>query len=83
MLIFCEVSEKIQKEVSWSCSSPLKTIQNLLSTVRTIGMLMNRKLKCQCQVLTQEKLGSVGASHKLSPCKLLDKRNCEGHNRII
>jgi hypothetical protein len=48
-----------------------QTIHNLVSKLRTMGLLRDKKLKHKCQVLTQEKLDDIGSRLEHTPRKSL------------
>jgi transposase len=51
--------------------SSRQTIHNLLNKLRTTGLLIDKKEKHKCQVLTEEKLDDIGARLKHTPRKSL------------
>jgi transposase len=50
-----------------------KTIHNLVNKFRTTKLLIDKKQKCKCQVLTEEKLDDIGARLQHTPRKSLKR----------
>jgi transposase len=46
-----------------------QTIHNLVNKLRTMGLLIDKKQKHKCRVLTEEKLDDIGARFKHTPRK--------------
>jgi hypothetical protein len=46
-----------------------QTIHNLVNKLRTMGLLIDKKQKHKCQVLTEEKFDDIGARLEHTPKK--------------